>query len=211
MSLGMRARDLHQPLGDAGELLLAAGLQLRRAGGEQHLGLEDEAVADDLDVALAGQGLAQLAEELRTIARQLLDLAGERPVELLAEIDDLGVLFLGLGVGGVERGVEPRQLVLEPGQLGGEPHDGRLLLGRELFLLGEVAEQLALLVVRGGERGGEARELDPLTFDLLLQVGRLGFRFLGRALQCRRELVAFGDHRGQALGELVALDLERIG
>jgi len=55
---------------------------------------------------LAGQGLAQLAEEFRAVARQFLDLAGERPIELLAEIDDLGVLFLGLGVGGVQRCIE---------------------------------------------------------------------------------------------------------
>ena len=111
--LGDARGDLDQPLGDAGELLLAAGLELRRARREQHLRLEDEAVADDLHVALAGQRLAQLAEELGAVARQLLDLAGERAVELLAEIDDLGLLLLGLGVGGVERDVEAGELVLE--------------------------------------------------------------------------------------------------
>ena len=39
----------------------------------------------------------------------------------------------------------------------------------------------------------------------------LASEFLGGPLQRRRELVAFGHHRGQAFGELVALDLERIG
>ena len=80
-----------KPLGHAGRAAARRRAELALPGGKQHFGLEDEAVADDADVAPVAQGLAQLAEEFRAVARQLLDLAGERLVEALAEIGDLGV------------------------------------------------------------------------------------------------------------------------
>ena len=44
--LGDLRADLDQALGDRGELPLAAWLKVGRSGGEQHLGLENETVAE---------------------------------------------------------------------------------------------------------------------------------------------------------------------
>ena len=57
------------------------------------------------------------AEKLRAITRELLDLAGERDVELLAEIGDLGLLCLDLGLGNVERRGDGRKLLAQGGDL----------------------------------------------------------------------------------------------
>ena len=59
----------------------ASGLQLGLAGAEEHLGLEHEAVADDADVRAVAEDLAQAAEEVRAVARELLHPLGQRHVE----------------------------------------------------------------------------------------------------------------------------------
>ena len=72
------------------------GVDEGRAAGEQHLGLEDEAVADDPHVLAQPQRLPQAAEELGAVLRQLLDLAGQRHVQPLAEIGDGRALLVDL-------------------------------------------------------------------------------------------------------------------
>src|SRR3546814_2198895 len=79
--------------------------------------LEHEAVADDADVLAAAEDLAQAAEELRAVARQLLHLAGQRDVEALAEIGDLHLLFLVLGLGDLKRFRHLRELLAQRGEL----------------------------------------------------------------------------------------------
>ena len=66
------------------------------AGGEQHLRLEDETVADDADVGAVAEDLAEAPEEVGAVARQLLDALGERDVEAPAEVGDLGLALLVL-------------------------------------------------------------------------------------------------------------------
>ena len=82
------ADDLLERAGQLGQLVAAARLDVGRAAGEQHLRLEHEPVADDPHVLAVAQGPPQLAEELRAVLRQLLDLAGQRDVEPLAEFGD---------------------------------------------------------------------------------------------------------------------------
>src|SRR3546814_12613644 len=60
--------DLLQRAGEAGELRTAVLLDRRRAAGEEDLGLEHEAVADDADVLAAAEDPAQAAEQLRAVA-----------------------------------------------------------------------------------------------------------------------------------------------
>jgi hypothetical protein len=121
------------------------GSSVAEPGSNRTSAWKDEAVADDAHVAAVAERLADLAEELGAVARQLLDLAGEREVEPPAEIDDLRLLFLGLEVGGVERGLEPAELLLQRVDLPRQQVDARLRVGAELAL--------------GGERGGAARAL----------------------------------------------------
>ena len=98
ISGGMRALqfdDGGSELIDGGEAL---DVMVAWPGGEQHLGFEHEAVADDADVLAVTQQLAQAAEKVGAVALQFLDLLGEDDVEPRAEIGDarLAVLVLGL-------------------------------------------------------------------------------------------------------------------
>ena len=70
--------------------------QVGAADGKQHLALEHEPVADDLDSRPIRQHIAQLAEELAAIALEFLHLRGQRDVQLLPEIVDLRILRLRL-------------------------------------------------------------------------------------------------------------------
>ena len=96
MSGGISRRDVLDGDRQRGDLVLPRRRQLGAAHREQHLALEHEPVADDLDPRPVGQHLAQLAEELAAIALQLLHLGRQRHVQLLAEIGDLRVLLLPL-------------------------------------------------------------------------------------------------------------------
>src|SRR3546814_18600520 len=69
--------DLLQRAGEAGELRTAVLLDRRRAAGEEDLGLEHEAVADDADGLAAADELQQAAAELRDVPRQPLHLSGD--------------------------------------------------------------------------------------------------------------------------------------
>ncbi len=84
-----RARELIQ---------FAAALRIehRLAAIEKHLGLEHEAIADHPDIGTVAEDFPELAEKVRTIARQFLDALRERDVQSLAEIGDprLGVTIL---------------------------------------------------------------------------------------------------------------------
>ena len=145
--------DFLQGVGEGGELLLPLLADLRRAGAEEHFRLEDEAVADDLDVGAVAQHLAQLAEEFGAIAGELLDLVGERLVEPLAEIDHLDLARLGLGLRGVQRGDEPGQLLAQRQELGVQHLDLELRFRAQaplLIGLGAALRQLLLQLVAGG-------------------------------------------------------------
>ena len=103
-------------VGDLGEFVGAGRADLVGAGGEQHLRLEDEAVADDADVGPVAEDLAQPPEEVGAVARQFLHALGERDVQPPAEVGDLGLALLVLVLRGVER-------VLERGDLAAERRD----------------------------------------------------------------------------------------
>src|SRR3546814_8234277 len=75
--------DLLERIRKLGKLFLAVFADLGRSGIEQHFRLEDEPVADDLDVRTVAEDLAQPPEEFGAVSRQLLDLHGERGVEPL--------------------------------------------------------------------------------------------------------------------------------
>ena len=94
--------DLPEHLGELRQALVALRLQPVGGGGEQHLGLEDEAVADDGEVAPLAQHLAEPAEELGAVGGELLDLGGERHVEALAEVGDGDLLLLALELRGLQ-------------------------------------------------------------------------------------------------------------
>ena len=80
---------------------------------EQHRGFEHEAVADDADVGPRAENLAQAAEEVGAVARELLHLLRQRDVEPLAEIGDLGLRFAVGGLRGVERLLDRRELLAQ--------------------------------------------------------------------------------------------------
>ena len=84
LQLDQRLRQLRH-LGAAGIV------DVRRTDRKQHLGLEDEAVADDADVFAVGKDFAQPPEEIGAVAVEFLDTLGQRDVETPAEIGDLGV------------------------------------------------------------------------------------------------------------------------
>ena len=67
--------------------------QIGRADREQYLGGEDEAVADNTDLGVVAENLAQPAEKLGAVMGELLHLAGERGVQPLAESGDLHLLL----------------------------------------------------------------------------------------------------------------------
>ena len=114
--------------------------QHRRAGIEEHLGLEHEAVADDADIRAVAEDFAQLAEEVRAVARQFLHALRQRDVEPLAEIGDAQLRCLFLFLGGAERLFERRDLPAQRADLLIEDFDlrdrarGRLLLDVELAI-----------------------------------------------------------------------------
>ena len=85
------------------ELGAALGPQHGRAAVEEHFRLEDEAVADDADVGTVAENFAQLAEEIRAVARQFLHPLRQRDVQALAEIGDVQLRFFFLLLGDVER------------------------------------------------------------------------------------------------------------
>ena len=91
------AFKLLQRVGDFQNLDLALGAKFGLGLGEQHFRLEHETVAHHQYVGALRQDLAKPAEEFLAIARQLLDLLGQRRIKPLAQIGDLGV---GLDVTG---------------------------------------------------------------------------------------------------------------
>ena len=139
----------------------------RLAGGEQHLGLEHEAVADDADVLAVAQQLAQAAEEVGAIALQLLHLPGEHDVEAGAEVGNARLALLVLGFRRLQRVVQGRdlppqreQLLVEQVDLGGRLVGDRLLV---LELLGERGDARILLAADPGEP--RRRSLSPRSED----------------------------------------------
>ena len=78
--------------------------------GEQHFGLEHEAIANHLDFLTLAQDFAQAAEEFGAIARQFLHLLRQGRVEALAEIGDLGLGFGILGFGSLKGFIEGGKL-----------------------------------------------------------------------------------------------------
>ena len=84
MSGGISLRDVLDGDRERGDPVLARLRQVGAAQREQHLALEHEPIADDLDPRAVGQHLAQLAEEFAAIALQLLHLGRQRGIQLLA-------------------------------------------------------------------------------------------------------------------------------
>src|SRR5690606_29662485 len=102
--------------------------------------LEDEAVAHDPNVGAALENLAQAAEEVGSVAREILYALGKGEVEAAAEIGDLRAALLIARLGGIqsllERGdlrAQRRQLLVEERHLGGGLA-GDFLFGLEVGL-----------------------------------------------------------------------------
>ncbi len=123
------------------EFVLALRVDLVRAGGEQHLRLEDEAVADDTDIRPVAEDLAQAAEEIGSVAREFLDALGQRDVQSPAEVGDLRLALLVLLLGRVECGFKCRDLPAERGYLLVEQFDLRKGPLANLFLVFEIGVQ----------------------------------------------------------------------
>ena len=101
-----------------------------RAGGEQHLALEDEAVADNANIAAVGQHFAQAAEKLRAEARQFLDFSGQGGVQALTKIDDFDLLRLVFRLGGLKGRLDTSELLAQLDDLQVQQGDlGQRLLG----------------------------------------------------------------------------------
>src|SRR5271170_5501832 len=95
-------RDLLQRSDHRRELLLRIISEVGASRRKQHLRLEHKTVADYPDIRAIAEDLAQSAEELVTIAGELLDFVDERQIEALAKLDDLPLLVLGLGFRSIE-------------------------------------------------------------------------------------------------------------
>src|ERR1700738_4858568 len=113
-------RDLLQRSDHRRKLLLRIIAELGASRREQHLRLEHEAVADNPDIRAIAEDLAQSAEELRTIAGELLDFVDERQIKPLAELDNLPLLVLDLGFGGIESSRDARELIAQRSDLGSQ-------------------------------------------------------------------------------------------
>ena len=105
---------------------------------EEHFRLEHEAVADDADVRPVAEDVAQLAEEVRAVARQFLHALRQRHVQPLAEIGDAQLRILVLLLRSAERIFERADLAAQRADLLVEILDlrhgarGRLLLQVDL-------------------------------------------------------------------------------
>ena len=95
--------QLEQGVGDLVELGPAFRLEIRLAGIEEDLGLQDETVPDDTDVGAIAEDFTQLAEEIRAVALEFVDALGQCEVEPLAQFGDaaLGILVLLFGASSV--------------------------------------------------------------------------------------------------------------
>ena len=109
MSAGISSVSSLIALGELVEFVVALRVDLVGAGREEHLRLEDEAVADHPDVGTVAEDLAQPPEEVGAVARQLLDALGERHVQPPAEVGDLGLALLVALLGGVEGDLRARR------------------------------------------------------------------------------------------------------
>ena len=156
---------------------------------EQHLRLEDEAVANDPDIRPIAQDLAQPPEELRAIARELLHLARERCVEALAEIGDLHLLVLGLLLGDIQRGREPREL-----------------LAKRRDLLVQQAHQ----VLRGAQRRFLLAHRSVLVLELVLSARSALVDPGGQVGDIRLHLIACRDRRLQLARGLREADAQVV-
>src|SRR5262249_56100682 len=102
-------------------------------------------VAEQLEVGAGGEHLAKLAEEVRAVAGKLLHLLGKRHVEALAEIGDLDLVLLVLGLRRIERLLQGGKLGPERGELLIEDLDlGERLIGDALLLVELSAELIGL-------------------------------------------------------------------
>ncbi len=117
MSGGISRVEVDDGGGELVELGLAVGVDGGLPGVEQHLGLEHEAVAHDPDLRPIAEDLAQTAEEVGAVARQLLHLLGERHVQARAEVGDPGLAVLVALLGGAERVFERGELPAQRGDL----------------------------------------------------------------------------------------------
>ena len=99
------------------ELGAAARLHHGRAGIEEHLRLEHEAVADHADVRPVAEDRAQPAEEFGAEARQFLHALRQREIEPLAEIGDARLRLLVLAFGGFQRAFDRGKLAAQRGDL----------------------------------------------------------------------------------------------
>src|SRR5436190_11878808 len=171
---------------------------------EQYFRLEHEAIADHQDTGTVTQDLSQPPEELRAVARQLLDALGERRVEPFAKIDDLrlacDIALLGIG----KEGRKLTDLTPErPNLLVQELNLGERISG-DLFLLVERRPEAADRGAGFGALRGFAlehrRKLCSLAFfarEIIAQCGETRRKLRLRGLFHCQELAQFGDLRAQ--------------
>ena len=138
--------------------------ELVGGGGEQDLGLEDETIADDGEVAPVAQHLPEPPEELGAVGGELLDLGGERHVEALAQVGDRYLLLLAIAfrdlqglLDAPELRPERIDLLVEHGDLIALARAERAVLAQRLFVAGE----------RGLRRKVKSLHLSKADFPLL--------------------------------------------
>ena len=175
-----------------GELvqITAAGRRQRGlAGGEQHLGLEHEAVAHHFDVGIIGEHFAQAAKEVAGVFLQFLDplqqLLLQGAVQRLDPallLDDHRVTLGQFLLVGRQGAVEPLQFRRQP--LGPNAEQRRLFLhaGRGLFGPGFVGVQRL-------PRGLHRRQFGPQLRQQFIPLADGVFEALRPTAQPRRFLL----------------------
>ena len=175
-------------------------VDLVRTGREQHFRLEDETVADDADIGTVAEDLAQAPEEVRAIARQLLNPLGESDIEALAEVGDRRLALLVALFRGVEGGFERRDLAPQRRDLLVEKLDlGERLLADVLLVL-ELGGECGDAAAGGGgrarlavEQAAQRSRSPSAAVRLAWRVARLSVTSPFRRLFQRQELGQFLD------------------
>ncbi len=223
--LGNGLLQVEQHARELVELKPAVRLQVGPPAVEKHLRLEHKAIAHHPDIGPVAEDLAQLAEKIRPVAGELIDLLGERQIELLAKIGNALLRILVLLLRGVERLRQRGKLGTQLGELPVQGFDLRQRIGGNLLLTFEPAAKLGDPARRGGgtlllafELRGQIGDLVLCSCGILLctlelpaQLGDFALRRRGRSLRCigcGLRLLAFGFDARQIGAQLRNLVFE---
>ena len=195
--------DLLQRIGHAGDLGTAGRAEVGGSDGEQHLGGEDEAVANDTDFRVVSKHFPQAAKELGTVAGEFLHLAGERRIQPLAKRGNLHLLHGRPLFRRLQRRrqlrdllAQRRRLLIQQRELGAGAFRDLALLDQPRFRLPAAFRQASRLALELRpeclQRGDVVAKRDKIP---LLRSGP-AFRLLGaggQRLKFPLELLASGE------------------